>query len=446
MFAFAQHATRASGYAIPMPALDTVSVANNTGALSERLNRECTSVTLDREALCAALEREAGDPDFGAMLVRTHPHLFSSAPVFLSEPQLVAMLRTVHAIESLARLPAYRDAVLSRSAGIARRDFGPRGAFMGYDFHLAHDGPRLIEINTNAGGAFLNALLARAQHACCEEMLSGLRRSEARDFDAAVVRMFESEWRLQRREGRPQRIAIVDDRPEEQYLYPEFLLAQRLLAKHGMEALIADAAELRFERGGLLCDGRPIDLVYNRLVDFALERPEHAALRAAYLADAVVVTPNPHVHALFADKRNLALLSDPARLRSWGVSAETLADLSAVPRTVLVAPANAEALWRERKKLFFKPAMGYGSKAVYRGDRMTKRVWGEIQRGLYVAQEYAAPSERVIEVDGAPVVRKTDVRLYVYDGAILLTAARLYRGQATNFRTPGSGFAPVFVI
>jgi hypothetical protein len=43
-------------------------------------------------------------------------------------------------------------------------------------------------------------------------------------------------------------------------------------------------------------------------------------------------------------------------------------------------------------------------------------------------------------------MRKTDARLYVYDGEILLTAARLYEGQATNFRTPGSGFAPVFVV
>jgi hypothetical protein len=41
---------------------------------------------------------------------------------------------------------------------------------MGYDFHLSPDGPRLIEINTNAGGAFLNAALARAHHACCESM------------------------------------------------------------------------------------------------------------------------------------------------------------------------------------------------------------------------------------------------------------------------------------
>ena len=429
-----------------MSALATVSFAACTRPLSERLNHDCTCVTLDREALCAALEREAGDPDFCAKLIRTRPHLFASAPVFLSETHVVAMLRAVRAIESVARLPAYRDAVLSRSAEIARRDFGPRGAFMGYDFHLTHDRPRLIEINTNAGGAFLNGLLARAQHACCEEMLTGLGRSEALDFDAAVARMFGNEWRLQRNDGTPRRIAIVDDHPEAQYLYPEFLLAQRFLARHGMEAVIADAGELRFERGGLLFDGRPFDLVYNRLVDFALERPEHAALRAAYLADAVVVTPNPHVHALFADKRNLALLSDPAQLRSWGVAAETLADLSAVPRTVLVARGNAEELWRDRKKLFFKPAAGYGSKAVYRGDRMTKRVWGDIQQGLYVAQEYAAPSERVIDVDGAPAVRKTDIRLYVYDGGVLLTAARLYRGQATNFRTPGSGFAPVFVI
>jgi hypothetical protein len=412
--------------------------------LSERLNRECACITLDRDALCAAMEREAGDPAFCATLIRTRPHLFSNSPVFLSEANVAAMLRVVRAIESVARLPAYRGAVLSRSPGIAQHDFGPRGAFMGYDFHLAASGPRLIEINTNAGGAFLNALLARAQHACCEEVLNGLRRSEALDFDSAVARMFAREWRLQRRDGALQRIAIVDDRPAEQYLYPEFVLAQRFLAKHGMQAVVADAGELRFEQGRLVFEGRPIDLVYNRLIDFALER--HAALREAYLAEAVVVTPNPRVHALFADKRNLALLSDPGLLRSWGASEGWVVDLLNIPRTTIVTTANAEQLWRDRKQLFFKPAVGYGSKAVYRGDRMTHKVWDAIQRDEYVAQEYAAPSERIVDVDGAPAVRKTDVRLYVYDGDILLTAARLYQGQATNFRTPGSGFAPVFVV
>ena len=41
---------------------------------------------------------------------------------------------------------------------------------MGYDCHLGEDGPRLIEVNTNAGGAFLNFFLAQAQRACCAEM------------------------------------------------------------------------------------------------------------------------------------------------------------------------------------------------------------------------------------------------------------------------------------
>jgi len=33
---------------------------------------------------------------------------------------------------------------------------------------------------------------------------------------------------------------------------------------------------------------------------------------------------------------------------------------------------------------------------------------------------------------------------YVYDGTVRLTAARLYQGQTTTFRTAGGGFAPVF--
>jgi hypothetical protein len=41
---------------------------------------------------------------------------------------------------------------------------------------------------------------------------------------------------------------------------------------------------------------------------------------------------------------------------------------------------------------------------------------------------------------------KVDVRAYAYDGRPQLIAARLYRGQTTNFRTAGGGFAPVFFV
>ena len=170
-------------------------------------------------------------------------------------------------------------------------------------------------------------------------------------------------------------------------------------------------------------------------------------MREAYRDGAVVVTPNPHNHALLADKRNLTLLSDAVTLEQLGVESKLRALLSAIiPRTLLVTPAAADALWKSRKNLFFKPTGGHGGKAVYRGDKITKGVWAMILQGGYVAQTLVRPSERMIKVDDAAQTRKLDVRLYTYDGRVLLAAARLYQGQTTNFQTPGGGFAPVFVI
>ncbi|MEO6782104.1 MAG: hypothetical protein ABI196_14560, partial [Bradyrhizobium sp.] len=353
--------------------------------IAERLNQQCICITLDRGALFVALEHELGDKDFPANFLATRPHLFANASVFISQSETSAMLATVRAIEAVARLPSYRDAALSWAHAIAHHDFGPVGVLMGYDFHLAARGPKLIEVNTNAGGAFLNALLAKAQRACCTEVAFALNRSEADGFESAVLRAFQHEWILQKRSGTLQQVAIVDDQPEEQYLYLEFLLSQRTFLNHGIEAVIVDPGQLRYQGGRLLAKNQPIDLVYNRLVDFTFERPEHEALRAAYLENAVVVTPNPRVHALYADKRNLVLLSDQTLLRSWGLSKEMLAELADVPRTVLVTPDNAQQLWKTRKLKFFKPSGGHGGKAVYRGDKLTKGVWAEIIRGGYVA-------------------------------------------------------------
>ena len=83
-------------------------------------------------------------------------------------------------------------------------------------------------------------------------------------FEDDAFRMFVDEWRRQRGTGAPQRVAIVDDGPDGQYLYPEFVLAQRVLAERGVDAVIADAGLLRYAGGRLSIDGQDIDLVYNR--------------------------------------------------------------------------------------------------------------------------------------------------------------------------------------
>ena len=424
---------------------------NNPGSSSskrvqdrtDRLNKNCFCVTLDLPSLREAMEREAGEPAFFETFIRPKAHLFSHVPVFLSATTVDEMRAIAAAVETTAQLAAYKAAVLSWAPEIARADHGPIGALMGYDFHLGEDGPRLIEINTNAGGAFLNAFLARAQRACCAEMDIP---PTLLSFEDAAFRMFQNEWIRQRGTGAPERIAIVDDNPPEQYLYPEFVLARRVFAARGVGAVIADASQLRYDDGRLSVDGKTIDLVYNRVTDFAFDQPEHKALQEAYRDGAVVVTPNPHNHALLADKRNLSLLSNSATLEAWGVDPEIRAGLAAVPRTVLVNPDNADALWKSRKDLFFKPTGGHGGKAVYRGDKLTKGAWAEIAEGGYVAQTLVRPSERMIKIDETPQRRKMDVRLYTYEGQVLLVAARLYQGQTTNFRTPGGGFAPVFVI
>lgn len=413
----------------------------------EQLNDTCFCVSLDSSALAEALESELGEPGLFELLRQRCPYLFSTRPVFVAGDHVERMAEVVRAIESVVALPSYREEALGAAPSIARHDpRGPKGVFFGYDFHLAGDEPSLLEINTNAGGAMLNAVLARAQRACCvevEPLVPGA--GAASGFEAAMVAMFRNEWRLGAGERPLRRIAIVDEAPTEQYLYPEFLLFRQLFERSGIAAVIAAPAELTWRNGALWHEGKAVDLVYNRLTDFALQDEASADLREAYLNRGIVLTPHPQAHALYADKRNLALLTDDRRLREFGAPKAVRDILIAnIPRTEVVDTADAERLWRERRHLFFKPRAGFGSRATYRGEKLTRRVWQEILAGGFVAQALIRPGERRIATDQTGAVLKFDLRNYVYGGQVQWVAARLYQGQTTNFRTPGGGFAPVY--
>ena len=383
-----------------------------------------------------------------ADLILDRPLLFSSTAVFITEHTRQAILGLVTAIDRVVALPAYQAQALARGPEVARYSFGPVGACMGYDFHISPQGPQLIEINTNAGGALLNVELLRAQEACCKPlatMLAGANPSAG--LEETFFGMFAAEWRRQRGDTPWCSVAIVDEDPASQYLAPEFELYRRLFEHHGLVSLITDPSQLDWHDGRLWHKAVAVDLVYNRLTDFYLSRPSCQALRAAYEAGSVVLTPNPRVHALYADKRNLTVLSNDEQLSAWGLSVQDRKILHAgIPCTEIVTAERADALWARRRQLFFKPAAGYGSRAAYRGDKLTKRVWGEILAGDYVAQALVPPAERGIEVDGVRTDLKFDVRAYVYDGNLQLLAARMYAGQTTNFRTRGGGFAPVIVV
>ena len=146
---------------------------------AEALNQGCYCTTLDRDRLAEAFDHEVGVQSFARQFSDSHPTLFSNAAVFVPTDVLDAMKRIINAIETAARLPGFRTTALAAAPPIACRDFGPAGALMGYDFHITPAGPQLIEVNTNAGGAFLNAVLARAQRACCAAGASSIEKEAA---------------------------------------------------------------------------------------------------------------------------------------------------------------------------------------------------------------------------------------------------------------------------
>jgi len=415
---------------------------STTSDLVRALNAQCHCVSIDTDRLDDALREQGG----AGTLADSHPNLFSRSAVFVAGDALDAMRDVVAAIERVVALPGYADLALRDAHPHARVPARHRGAFLGFDFHLSAEGPQLIEINTNAGGGPLNALLRRAQRSCCEPVTRALADRGPDPIDA-FVEMLRHEWSLARGSAVLRRIAVVDDDPASQFLHPEMQLFAAALRAEDIDALVCDPRELTIVDDGLAHASGPIDLVYNRLTDFALAQPSHAVLAEALVRDLAIVTPHPRAHALYADKLRLVTLSDPSALERIGVADDDRSLLERhVPRTERVDPGDADRLWAARKGLFFKPRDGYGSRAAYRGDKITKGVFASVIAGGFVAQRIVAPSDRVVIVDGEPRTLKVDVRNFAYDGRVQLVSARLYHGQTTNMRTPGGGLAPVYRV
>lgn len=409
-----------------------INCATSVGAsLNQRCACEVVDVLRLHESIRAAFSESMSDP-------AVHAHLFSRYALFVDRAALDAMGRVAAALFEVAENPRYRERVLQWAPDIPTHYPGSAGGVLGLDFHLTVDGPRLIEVNTNPGGLLLNAVLLDAVRSCAPAAWTTW--TTATEAHSAAVAAWLDDARQQ--SGRaPSRVAIVDSAPREQFLYPEFELYADAFREHGVDCVIRAPEDLRFGPEGLADADGPIDMVYNRLTDFALEEASHADLRQAYLAGDVALTPHPRAHALFADKRNLAVLGDAALLGGFGVDAGLTALLAEViPTTVEVVPGNRDALWAARNGYFFKPAAGFGSRGSYRGDKLTRRTWESMASATYIAQAFAPPSMRIVH--GGQSL-KADVRCFASEAGVLLFAARLYQGQTTNMRTPGGGFAAV---
>lgn len=362
----------------------------------------------------------------------------SSVTAHLKRTDLRRMMHLVRLLFKLSQSTAYRDMVAPQLPESAQFDPGHASLMMGYDFHLTASGPKLIEVNTNAGGAYL---AWRSE----QKAGAGSTFNMAPRYEQRLLQSFAQEWSdFSNDNSSLPRIVIVDEEPHNQPLYSEMLVCCNWLCEQGYEARVVAPQELSLRPDGLYLQGDKIDLIYNRHCDFFLEDEVMADICSAYLNGTVCLSPNPFAYGLLADKRRMILWSDPEVMGRLGLARQELKLIAAVvPHSRLLRDCAEDELWAERKGFVFKPVTRFGSRGVLLGKGITRKRFAELDPETTLVQAVVPPS---IERGDNDQDFKVDLRLFVYRDHLLGITARLYQGQVTNLRTEGGGFAPVRLV
>jgi hypothetical protein len=285
-----------------------------------------------------------------------------------------------------------------------------------------------------------------------------------RTIEAMLTALLESyaEWG-----GRatPPTIAIVDwgGLPTA----TEFEILRDAFVAAGVPTVVCDPRDLTFDGRRLAAAGRPVDLVYRRVLmnDLVARPDESRALVDAYAAGAVCVA-NTFRCKLAHKKAFFAVLTDPscASLFSPGEHAVFRAS---VPWTRLVADVATEldgrrgglpALVRARREsLVLKPNDEYGGTGVVLGWEASPSAWDDALEtaladppGTWVVQARIPVRREVFpgfDEAGRVVERDmlVDLAPYLFRGRMRGFLTRLSATGLANV-TSGGGQVPAFVV
>lgn len=356
-------------------------------------------------------------------------NLFSPFQLELPQAVLKQAQDIISAIFELREQPQYLRHYSESLAAKNLQDPGNKSIVMSYDFHLNENQElKLIEINTNAGFLALGHEMYKVRQAPLP----------VDDFSLQeIADNVCTEIQLQGKECSDNlKVAIIDNQPQEQKLYPEFLLYNELFKSRGWDSRI-------FDYRSVLNDFSP-DFIYNRHTDFFLTESEAIGLRRKFDNKAICFSPNPFEYFMIADKQRLIDWSQPGFLEAMGMSSEKCKIIKqAVPKSYDAKPSNADEVWGLRKKLFLKPKNAFGSKQSYKGASISRKAFEDLIKEETIAQEYIPAPEVRFETPQGPTKFKYDLRCYAYQGRLQLVAARLYQGQVTNLKTLWGGFTCV---
>ncbi len=326
----------------------------------------------------------------------------------------------IQSLWSLRRQDKYVDLIMGSTASFKPKNYS---AFMSYDFHILDNRPKLIEINTNASFSTLSLILGKQELSV--------------DHYHALRVMIEEEWSYF--SSRPlKKILIVDDSPEAQPAYFEFLILKKLFISWGWETKIWDAHK-KYEDD--------VDFIYNRCTDFYLKEDNHQWIKRLYKSGAVCLSPNPHEYALLADKSRLAQWSQDRFLSLFSLSSEEKERIKGISlKSEVFDVQKKEDYWKNRKSLFFKPLKSFGTRGVYRGESISRDIFLQLDEKYLVQEFVSAPNAGEYNSKIKDKNWKFDLRAFVYKGRAFSWCARIYKGQVTNRKEPGGGFSSVHFV
>ncbi len=355
----------------------------------------------------------------------------------LLRPRWLNRLGVSPSEQDLIRLPAGFDLGIH----VSRVD-GFLGPQQGDD-----TGFRIVELNVDSpgGAAYLDACAEIFERTELWTAFASQFPGRTVSNGPKILQLLLKAWNLWGGIGSP-RVGIVDWITVS--TVSEFDVLRCRFEESGVETVVCDPRELEYSGGRLRdYDGRPLDLVYRRvLVEDILAHGEDArALLDAYRAGAVCLV-NPFRSKPLTVKSLLGVFHESEMEEL--LSASDLGFLrTLVPWTANVVDGPVlERLEREQEHLVLKPVDSWGGQGLYLGWEVSASEWRagieEALKGNYVVQQRAFIPRTSYPVPHLAGWRHQDFRMdfnpYTFSTKVGAPLVRLATSDTLNIKAGGS--------
>ena len=332
-------------------------------------------------------------------------------------------------------------------------------------FAPGEDGLKFTEFNaeTPAGGAY-NDALSRAFMAL-PAMHAFIQSHAVFPIPAApsIIHALLSAFHQWRGVRESPKVVILDW--AEVPTRSEFVLFEKEFAALGIDAFIGDPRDATYENGVLSVGGKPVNLIYKRvLIDELVTREGLDSPVVRAVQDGAVCMVNPFRCKVLHKKASLAVVSDERQAYIL-TAAQQRAVAAHVPWTRLVEERKTERggdlidlipfIAANREQMVLKPNDEYGGKGIVLGWTVDDSSWqAAIRTALnepyIVQQRVAVPSELWPSyADGALHLgeRMLDTAPFLVDGTVMTgVLTRIATDPLLNVTAGGGSNVPTFLV